>query len=59
LDDFFALDARALMKEIYKKKRLEPEQMKMLEKFIITEESVRVTPKVDKDYDPDKNESED
>ena len=59
LDDFFALDARALMKEIYKKKRLEPEQMKMLEKFIITEESVRVTPKVDKDYDPDENESED
>jgi hypothetical protein len=47
------------MKEIYKKKRLEPEQMKMLEKFIITEESVRVTPKVDKDYDPDENDSED
>lgn len=59
LDDFFVLDARALMKEIIKKKRLDPEQMKKLEKYIITEESVRVTPKVDKDYDPDENESED
>lgn len=59
LDNFYTLDARALMKEIYKKKRLEPDKLQKLEKFIITEESVRVTPKVDKDYDPDENDSED
>lgn len=53
LEDFFTLDARSLMKEIYKKNRLEPEQMEKLGQFIITEESVRFTPKVNKDYNPE------
>jgi RecB family exonuclease len=59
LDEFFTLDARSLMKEIFKKRRLEPEQMEKLEQYIITGESVRVTPTVDKDYDPDESDTGD
>ncbi len=53
LEEYFSINARSLMKEIYKLNRLEPEQMEKLAKFVITEESIRVTPKVDKDYDPE------
>ena len=59
LDNYFTINARSIMKEVYKKNLLEPEQMEKLKKYIIIEESVRVSPKVNKDYDPDENHPED
>lgn len=58
LYDYFTINARALMKEIYKMNRLKPEQMKKLEQYIITEESVRISPKIDKDYNLDESHPE-
>lgn len=43
LEDYFALDTRALMKEVYQKRRLAEEQLKLLEKFVLEVERSRVT----------------
>lgn len=47
LDEYFSLDPRALMKEVYQRKRLSDEQLKLLEAFIVEKERSRVTAKLD------------
>jgi len=46
LDDYFDLNTNTLMKEIYQKKRLEPEQLQQLQRFVIEKEESRVTVKL-------------
>ncbi|MEA2031460.1 MAG: PD-(D/E)XK nuclease family protein [candidate division Zixibacteria bacterium] len=48
LDEYFKLDGRALMKDIYSKKRLDEESQGKLQPFVIEKESLRVTPRLDK-----------
>ena len=42
LDDFFVLDRTALMKDVIKKKRIEPSLLEKLQKYIIESEMVRI-----------------
>ena len=49
LEEFFKLDGRALMKEIYKKERLSPELLEAFKKFVINTEDTRVTARFKKD----------
>ncbi len=46
LDDYFALDGRSLMKEVYSKTRLPEDQLKRLEPFVVEKEDARVTVKL-------------
>jgi putative RecB family exonuclease len=43
LDEYFQVDAKVLMKEVYQKKRLPEDQLKLLEKFVVLVERSRVT----------------
>ena len=43
LDDYFTLDARGLMKDIYAKKRLPEEQLEKLGEFVVADISARVS----------------
>ncbi|UCC43213.1 MAG: PD-(D/E)XK nuclease family protein [Candidatus Zixiibacteriota bacterium] len=43
LDECFALDTGALMKDFFKKERLSPEQLKELKEFLVDKETSRVT----------------
>ncbi len=58
LNNYFALDGRALMKEIYRKRRLPPEQLERLKPFVTKEDSGRVTVKLHRDDGKD-NENDD
>ncbi|MCK4607063.1 MAG: PD-(D/E)XK nuclease family protein [candidate division Zixibacteria bacterium] len=49
LDDYFALDGRALMKDIYRKRRLPPEQLERLKPFVSEEDGGRVSVKLHRD----------
>ena len=46
LEEYFALDTRSLMKEVYLKKRLPEEQLKLLEEFVVEVERSRVTARI-------------
>lgn len=46
LDDFMTVDANALMKEIYSKRRLPDEQMEKLREFVIATQSGRISGKL-------------
>ncbi len=46
LDDFFALDGGALMREIYGKRRLPPEQLERLKQFVWERDAGRVSVKL-------------
>ncbi len=57
LDDYFTLDGRALMKDIYRKKHLAQEQLEQLAPFVIEKEDCRITSKTIQDdaiKDPDR-----
>jgi putative RecB family exonuclease len=43
LDEYFQVDTRALMKEVYQKKRLPQDQLKLLDEFVVEVERSRVT----------------
>ena len=45
-DDYFVLDARNFMKEVYLRGRLTEDQKKQLERFVVEKESARVTTKL-------------
>ena len=49
LQDFFELNARALMKEVYRKERLDPDQMEQLKRFVVEKERPSVRAKPDRD----------
>ncbi|MBN1212350.1 MAG: PD-(D/E)XK nuclease family protein [candidate division Zixibacteria bacterium] len=49
LEEYFRLDGRALMKEIYKKERLSPEMLEVFKKFVVNTEETRVTARLKKD----------
>ncbi len=51
LDNYFDLNGKALMKEVYRKKRLPPDQLEKLKKYVIEVEESRVTSKLDRDKD--------
>ena len=51
LDDYFDLNTRALMKEVYQKKRLPPDQLEKLRAYVHETEESRVTPKFDREKD--------
>ncbi len=53
LDDYLVIDATALMKDIYRKKRLPEEQLARLKEFVIDEEESRITVKLAKPTDDD------
>jgi CRISPR/Cas system-associated exonuclease Cas4 (RecB family) len=53
LDDYFDLNTNMLMKEIYQKKRLEPEQLEQLKRYVVEKEESRVTVKLHQDIDDD------
>ena len=53
LDECFRLDERALMKDVYKKGRLDDDQRRHLESFVITEENQRLTVPRRRDEDDD------
>ncbi|RME28096.1 MAG: PD-(D/E)XK nuclease family protein, partial [Candidatus Zixiibacteriota bacterium] len=53
LDECFELNGNILMKEIYQKQRLPEDQLEKLRPFIITSESVRLTPKYREPADDD------
>ena len=56
LDDYLVIDATALMKDLYRKKRLPEEDLARLKEFVIDEEESRVTVKLNK---PDDDEDDD
>ncbi len=56
LDDYFKLDGNALMKDIYRTKRLEPSQMEQLSEWVRVKDASRVSVKFDKP-DPDKSDA--
>lgn len=43
LDEHFELNARSLMKDVYQKKRLDPEQLEQLKTFVVESDDTRVT----------------
>ena len=43
LDDYFKLDGRALMKEMYRKRRFSPEQADQIKPYVIEKDEVRVS----------------
>jgi RecB family exonuclease len=51
LDDYFDLNTRALMKEVYQKKRLPPNQLEKLRAYVHEIEESRVTSKFDREKD--------
>ena len=48
LEEYFKLDGRALMKDVYSKRRLDDESLKKLQPFVIEKETLRVTPRLAK-----------
>jgi len=51
LDEYFDLNTRALMKELYQKKRLLPDQLEKLKVYVHEKEESRVTPKLNSEKD--------
>jgi len=51
LEDYFTLDTRALMREIYRKQRLEENRMTQLKEFVVEDTGCRVTVKRKLDED--------
>ncbi len=51
LEEYFTLDTRSLMKEVYLKKRLPEEQLKLLEEFVVEVERSRVTARINTESD--------
>ena len=47
--EFFELNARAFMKEVYRKERLDPDQMEQLKRFVVEKERPFVRAKPDRD----------
>jgi len=46
LEEYFKLDTRSLLKEVYHKQRLPEDQLKRLEEFMVDRERERVTPRL-------------
>ncbi|UCE23436.1 MAG: PD-(D/E)XK nuclease family protein [Candidatus Zixiibacteriota bacterium] len=57
LDEYFSLDARGLMKEVYQKKRLPDDILNQLKEFVVEVERSRVTAKLNAETDPAGEES--
>jgi len=53
LDEYFDLNPRALMKEVYKKERLSPTQLEKLKPYVLEKEESRVTVKLNRERDLD------
>lgn len=58
LEEYFKLDTRSLMKEVYSKQRLGEAQLKLLEEFMVERERTRVTPRLKAGADPETEEEE-
>ena len=52
LEAYFALDGKALMKEIYQKQRIDKEKLKELKKFVVEKERPIVTAKLKRGVEP-------
>lgn len=53
-EEYFKLDEKALMKEIYQKERLTPELLETFKKYVVVKEDKRVTPHHNKKDDDEK-----
>ncbi|MBU8934072.1 MAG: PD-(D/E)XK nuclease family protein [candidate division Zixibacteria bacterium] len=53
LDDYFKLDGPTLMKEVFRKQRLDKESLEKLTPFVVPKETHRVTPRRNKQPDPE------